>query len=121
MVLGTSNNCAGGMTPWGTVLSGEENFNQYFEASGDADPAYAASYARYGISGASNAGGWRQRTRGSTSAQEPNEPFRFGWIVELDPYDPDAKPRKHTMLGRIKHEGANIADRQGRPRGRLHG
>jgi secreted PhoX family phosphatase len=114
-VLGTLNNCAGGMTPWGTVLSGEENFNQYFEASGTTDPAYATSYARYGVSATNGGRDWKAVDRRFDLSQEPHEPFRFGWIVEVDPMRPDSRPRKHTMLGRMKHEGANIAvDRNGR-------
>jgi secreted PhoX family phosphatase len=105
-VKGTLNNCAGGLTPWGTVLSGEENFNQYFE--GTPAPAYAASYARYGINGSSTRG-WASVDPRFDLGQEPHEPFRFGWVVELDPYDPTSTPKKHTMLGRFKHEGANIA------------
>ena len=107
-VLGTLNNCAGGTTPWGTVLSGEENFNQYFDASGALDDRYAASYARYGITGTGSRG-WSEVDPRFDLTTEPHEPFRFGWIVEVDPYDPDSTPRKHTMLGRMKHEGANVA------------
>ncbi len=108
-VLGTLNNCSGGITPWGTVLSGEENFNQYFEASGGTLPAdFAASYARYGIAPTSERR-WSTVDERFDLDQEPNEPFRFGWVVEVDPYDRSSTPRKHTMLGRLKHEGANIA------------
>ena len=106
-VLGTFNNCAGGTTPWGTVLSGEENFNQYFGASGAKDARYATSYARYGITGSGDRG-WKDVDPRFDLTAEPHEPFRFGWIVELDPLDPKSTPRKHTMLGRFKHEGANI-------------
>jgi len=106
-VLGTLNNCAGGTTPWGTVLSGEENFNQYFGRSGDLDGRYAESYARYGISGSSGRR-WLEVDPRFDLTAEPHEPFRFGWIVELDPHDPTSTPVKHTMLGRFKHEGANI-------------
>ncbi len=109
IVLGTLNNCAGGMTPWGTVLSGEENFNQYFEASGGTDARYAESYARYGVSGDNEDRNWKATDSRFDLTQEPHEPFRFGWVVELDPYRPEAKPRKHTMLGRMKHEGANVS------------
>ena len=115
LVLGTLNNCAGGMTPWGTVLTGEENFNQYFEASDGTDPRYADSYARYGISGDNEGRNWKETDPRFDLSKEPHEPFRFGWIVELDPYSPGSKPRKHTLLGRFKHEGANIAvDKDGR-------
>jgi secreted PhoX family phosphatase len=105
VVLGTLNNCAGGTTPWGTVLSGEENFNAYFD--GTPDSRYAESYARYGISGSGR--GWSEVDPRFDLGREPHEPFRFGWIVEVDPYDPRSTPRKHTMLGRFKHEGANVA------------
>ena len=107
-VLGTLNNCAGGTTPWGTVLSGEENFNQYFGRSGELDPRYTTSYARYGISGNSERK-WESVEKRFDLSQEPHEPFRFGWVVEIDPYDPKSSPRKHTMLGRFKHEGANVS------------
>ena len=105
-VLGTLNNCAGGMTPWGTVLSGEENFNQYFDASGELDERYAEAYARYGITGQGK--GWSDVDPRFDLTTEPHEPHRFGWIVEVDPLEPRSTPRKHTMLGRFKHEGANI-------------
>jgi uncharacterized protein len=106
-VLGTINNCAGGTTPWGTTLHGEENFNGYFDKSGDLDPRYSASYARYGITGAGR--GWNTVDERFDLSTEPHEPFRFGWIVELDPLNPSSTPKKRTLLGRMKHEGANAS------------
>ncbi len=114
--LGTLNNCAGGVTPWGTILSGEENFNQYFANAGQVTDATAkARLARYGLAGNASERKWEQFDPRWDVLQEPNEPHRFGWIVELDPYDPDWTPRKRTALGRFKHEGAGPrVDRQGR-------
>jgi secreted PhoX family phosphatase len=108
-VLGTFNNCAGGVTPWGTFLSGEENFNQYF-ANADAitDPAVAARAQRYGLTGEASERGWERFDSRFDVTQEPNEANRFGWIVEVDPFDPAAAPVKHTALGRFKHEGATV-------------
>ncbi|WP_199428948.1 PhoX family protein [Qaidamihabitans albus] len=108
-VLGTQNNCAGGVTPWGTVLSGEENFNQYFaNAGGVTDPVEAERLRRYGLSGAASRRKWERFDPRWDVAQEPNEPNRFGWVVEIDPNDPHSTPVKHTALGRFKHEGANV-------------
>ena len=107
-VLGTLNNCSGGVTPWGTVLSGEENIDQYFEASSGTLPArYAESYERYGFQ-AEPERGWGSVDDRFDLTKEPHEAFRFGWVVEVDPYDKKSTPRKHTMLGRFKHEGANV-------------
>ncbi len=111
-VIGTLNNCAGGVTPWGTVLSGEENFNQYF-VGGDAAPeAEKPRLARYGINTTarypSGNRKWDRAADRFDLAKHPNEANRHGWIVEIDPYDPDSRPRKHTALGRFKHEGANV-------------
>ncbi|AWI28203.1 PhoX family protein [Streptomyces sp. ICN441] len=109
-VLGTLNNCAGGTTPWGTTLHGEENFNQYF-ANGS-----SATDKRYGLSTGATERKWERFDKRFDAAQEPNESHRFGWVVELDPYDPDSTPRKRTALGRFKHEAAQPRlTRDGRP------
>jgi len=111
-VIGTVNNCAGGMTPWGTWLMAEENFHGYFwtdvedengapDLSGHAD---AASKKRYGVPGRWYAWG-KFHDRWNIDA-EPNMPNKFGWVVEVDPKDPTSTPIKHTALGRFRHEGA---------------
>lgn len=101
-VLGTLNNCSGGTTPWGTTLHGEENFNQYF-ANGSRD-----TDKRYGIGTAATERKWERFDKRFDIAQEPNEVHRFGYVVEFDPYDPTSTPRKHTALGRFKHEAATV-------------
>jgi len=104
-VRGTLGNCSGGTTPWGTVLTGEENFNGYFRA-----PGASAEDKRYGLADKATVRGW-ELDDPRFDARNPgyeNEPNRFGWIVEIDPFDPESTPRKHTSLGRFKHEGANI-------------
>ncbi|MFI1355112.1 PhoX family protein [Streptomyces sp. NPDC020898] len=100
--FGTLNNCAGGTTPWGTTLHGEENFNQYFAN------ASRATDKRYGIGTGASERKWERFDKRFDVAQEPNEVHRFGYVVEFDPYDPSSTPRKHTALGRFKHEGATI-------------
>ncbi|MEV5917768.1 PhoX family protein [Streptomyces pseudogriseolus] len=109
-VLGTLNNCSGGTTPWGTTLHGEENFNQYF-ANGS-----SATDKRYGIGTGATERKWERFDKRFDLAQEPNEVHRFGYVVELDPYDPESTPRKHTALGRFKHEAATVRlTHDGRP------
>ncbi|WP_327137253.1 PhoX family protein [Streptomyces sp. NBC_01340] len=101
-VLGTLNNCSGGTTPWGTTLHGEENFNQYF-ANGSRD-----TDKRYGLGTGATERKWERFDKRFDVAQEPNESHRFGYVVEFDPYDPASTPRKHTALGRFKHEAATV-------------
>ncbi|MCV7282280.1 PhoX family phosphatase [Mycolicibacterium flavescens] len=110
-VAGTFANCAGGVTPWGTVLSGEENFQDYFgaaEGSPAPGPVVADRRDRYGISVEPTALRWETFDPRFDLVQTPNEPNRFGYVVELNPWDPASTPVKHSALGRLKHEGANI-------------
>ncbi|GAB3464462.1 PhoX family phosphatase [Kineococcus endophyticus] len=102
--VGTFGNCAGGTTPWGTVLSGEENFNGYF-SSPETEGGQSDRYSVYGSSGR----GWERVDPRFGAGTEPNEAHRFGWIVEVDPSDPTSTPRKHTAMGRMKHEGATVS------------
>lgn len=114
-VRGMLNNCAGGVTPWGTWLTCEENFNGYFWGKDAAEPMTleARALRRYGAPGEWYAWG-RFHDRFDTR-KEPNEPNRFGWVVEIDPFDPTSTPVKRTAMGRFKHEGAgNIVNRDGR-------
>lgn len=128
---GTINNCANGHTPWGTDLTCEENWAGYFRRqTGDNNNRSAKSVTalnRYGISqGANGSYGWASVTPAdaanttyrrwnatvdaATAADGTgdfrNEPNQFGWVVEIDPYDPTKAPRKRTALGRMGHEGA---------------
>lgn len=109
-VRGSLNNCAAGKTPWGTVLTCEENFNQYFANNGrlaDGDPRKAI-HARYGLTLGASERRWENFHDRFDISKEPNEPFRFGWVIEVDPFDPDSTPRKLTALGRMKHEAATV-------------
>ena len=116
-VLGTLNNCAGGVTPWGTVLTCEENFDQYFgnfnalrsraEQTGDvALQRLVQLHRRIPLPGNRSERAWELIDTRFDINLHPTEPFRFGWVVEIDVYDPQSMPRKRTALGRFKHEGA---------------
>jgi secreted PhoX family phosphatase len=109
-VLGTLNNCSGGTTPWGTILSGEENFNQYFGNTDKiTDPKVAEALKRYGfVSPPDPDRKWERFDARFDLAQTPNEANRFGYVVEIDPWDPNSTPIKHSALGRFKHEAASI-------------
>jgi secreted PhoX family phosphatase len=119
-VLGTLNNCAMGVTPWGTYLMCEENWNIYFLNRDARDAASRPSHARYNIAS-------RRQSPGKEYAWETvdarfdatpdagqvhqgfvNEPHRFGWVVEVDPFDPASTPVKRTALGRCCREGATV-------------
>ncbi|MBM3337981.1 MAG: DUF839 domain-containing protein, partial [Betaproteobacteria bacterium] len=124
---GTLGNCANGHTPWGTYLTCEENWAGYFRrlASDDAkrSPKQLVALKRYNLTGkgrelwatASPDGHdqrfsrWDASVTGSSvdgSDDYRNAPNTFGWVVEIDPFNPDVAPKKRTALGRFAHEGA---------------
>ena len=121
---GTHNNCSNGFTPWGTYLTCEENWAGYFATK---DTELPRELSRYGVSSTSRYG-WESlagdeferfdATRKSDIAggDYRNEPNTFGWIVEIDPFNPDSTPIKRTALGRFAHEGVIFAPtRSGKP------
>lgn len=124
---GTLANCANGHTPWGTYLTCEENWAGFFRRTSTDDakrsPKELAAFKRYGIGGkgkelwatvqpdtADNRyGRWDASVRGSSA--DGSDDYRhaantFGWVVEIDPFNRDATPKKRTALGRFAHEGA---------------
>jgi secreted PhoX family phosphatase len=103
-VRGTLNNCAAGKTPWGTFLSGEENFRFYFDGGDNPD----AHQRRWGMR-KTGFFPWAAHDERFDATRHPNEYHRFGWVVEIDPMDPAATPVKRTALGRAAHEGAWVA------------
>ncbi|WP_413699606.1 PhoX family protein [Psychromonas sp. KJ10-10] len=105
-VLGTLNNCANGETPWGTYLTCEENFHGYFGAN--KEMSLNDDYQRYGVKVAESKYKWEKSDQRFDLEQNPNEPHRFGWVVEIDPNDPTSTPLKRTALGRFKHENATF-------------
>ncbi|QIB65293.1 PhoX family protein [Kineobactrum salinum] len=130
MTRGTLNNCSHGVTPWGTYLTCEENWHFYFVREGDGAPA---SQSRYSV-GPQSAWRWHLAAaeagkrdeacarfdatpRAASALQDyRNEPHAFGWVVEVDPFDPDSTPVKRTHLGRFSHEGVVFAPvEEGRP------
>jgi uncharacterized protein len=123
---GTLNNCAHGVTPWNTYLTCEENWAGYFtnqdvitDNQGNKEPNLPREHKRYGVATGLSRYGWERADNGadefirfdaSTKATSPtgdyrNEPNTFGWIVEIDPFNPNSTPVKHTALGRFAHEG----------------
>lgn len=120
VALGTFGNCAAGMTPWRTYVTSEENVDDYFgngaSKFGTADdPAPDLSQSDRDLLRIHTRFGWRQRDSAFRweyvdprfdTEQNPAESLKFGWIVELDPFDPNSRPKKRTALGRFKHECA---------------
>ncbi len=109
LVLGSISNCSGGITPWGTILSGEEGGMDVF----------AGDYTTLPDQELVERQGWDEEDNDAYGVgridprfryeEEPNEWMRFDWVVEIDSFDPDAKPVKRTALGRFTHEGAQTA------------
>jgi hypothetical protein len=95
-IIGTAYNCSGGTTPWGTILSGEENFQ-----------GSATSFV--GVTESVNPNGTQTGyTDGTTGKTFGLVGEKYGWIVEIDPVNPNFRPRKHTSLGRFRHENVAI-------------
>jgi secreted PhoX family phosphatase len=116
---GTLNNCSHGVTPWNTYLTCEENFRFYFHAD---DPRSLPPHlTRYRVGAAvwtwhlaadktDEAARFDITPRGHTATDDyRNEANGFGFIVEIDPFDPDSTPIKRTHLGRFSHEGVVFA------------
>jgi hypothetical protein len=106
MVRGTNYNCGGGVTPWGTVLTCEEGASDTFGGDITTTP-FPEVLERYGYDGSDYYARAKYDPRFDIS-KEPNEPNRFDWVVEIDPYEPGSTPVKRTALGRMAHEASTV-------------
>ncbi len=93
----------------GTYLTCEENFTDCFGSS-NAQQQFDPAQKRYGVSAASREINWHPFDPRFDMAKNPNELNRHGWVVEIDPFDPQSTPVKRTALGRFKHENAALAE-----------
>jgi secreted PhoX family phosphatase len=103
--IGTQSGCGHGWTPWGTYLTCEENWQFAFVNAGTP----SREQQRYGVAPRRFSAGWEKHDARFDAVAQPNEPHRFGWVVEVDPHDPQSTPVKRTALGRFMHEGAACA------------
>ncbi len=121
---GTNNNCANGYTPWGTYLTCEENWlNVVSRAAGDdaqRSTKEVVGLKRYGLpENRKSPYAWETagnddlfaRWTSSVTAASARDDYRntantFGWVVEIDPFNPSSIPAKRSALGRFNHEGA---------------
>ncbi|MFN4185133.1 MAG: PhoX family protein [Hyphomonas sp.] len=107
--LGTLSNCNGGMTPWGTILTCEEGAGWIFSGDYQSTPDADLLKRYYYDEPENDRWGWSRVAPRFSLENEPNEPNRFEWVVEIDPSDPASVPVKRTALGRFAHEGASTA------------
>lgn len=105
-VYGTLNNCANGKTPWGTYLTCEENIDDFFGFN-DNEFKLNENLKRYGFSKESLYG-WEKFDERFDISKNPQEANKFGWVVEINPFDKNSTPVKRTALGRFKHENAEL-------------
>ncbi|WP_257928375.1 phosphatase, PhoX family (DUF839 domain) [Campylobacter lari] len=103
---GTFANCANGQTPWGTYITCEENFDDFFGSS-DENLSFTESLKRYGFN-KNSIYGWEKFDERFDLSKNIDKANHFGWIVEIDPFDAKSTPVKRTALGRFKHENAEI-------------
>ena len=122
---GTVNNCGTGKTPWGTLLTGEENWTNFFARNAGDDTLRTAqenlALTRFGRPAnrahvyrwdtvtptADKYARWNTSVSGATAADDyRNEINGQGYITEIDPYNPTSVIKKRTTMGRMAHEGA---------------
>ncbi len=119
---GSLANCSGGTTPWGTALSCEENYQDYATLT-TVGSGYGWTSARTGTDDYYNGDGTATTAVNPGPLNEPDPavpgsqrgPAKYGWVCEHDPYDVGFQPRKHTALGRFRHENAAFRVQGDRP------
>ncbi len=108
LARGTFNNCGNGRTPWGTYLACEENFHGYFSSPSDPNAFLSSDLKRYGVKTKDKGYNWVMNQDRFDVVKNPNEINRHGYITEIDPSKPQSMPRKHTAMGRFKHENCEV-------------